>query len=111
MNEFEQLKVGDEVILRRQFHADAAVKIDRITATQICASHWRFNRDTGRQIGGDRWSKVHLKIATPEGLSAIREIQERVNIIHAAREQELQKLALDQLRRINAIIQEASPCT
>ncbi|MGD9211447.1 MAG: hypothetical protein PVI90_11750 [Desulfobacteraceae bacterium] len=64
MNELEQVKVGDTLINEGASYDPALVlTVERITKTIIiCDKGHRFNKKTGRIIGGDDWTVDYVRV-------------------------------------------------
>lgn len=73
MQEKREFKVHDRVTTRRAGHGTTRIgTVTRLTKTQVIVQYpgvkaeSRFNRETGRSIGTDTWSAVHLSHATDQ---------------------------------------------
>lgn len=77
----QSLKVGDEVIVRRNRNDDSLRVVSRITATQIVTGgtyEQRFKKSDGRLIGESRWDYVAIAPATDEAKAIVRERNDRI---------------------------------
>ena len=77
MNELENIKVGDKVIVGRGYVSDLICNVERITKTQIIVNGRRFSKKNGRLVGGDVWSCDRLTIATDEKIEKLKRDKRR----------------------------------
>jgi hypothetical protein len=72
----ESLEIGDLVITGK---SQRVCKVERVTKTQIVLEkqECKFNRQTGRMIGGSRYYSDYLEEATKEKLDSMREERTR----------------------------------
>lgn len=81
--ELAALKDGDKVIVAKGgYGAWERVETIRVTATQIVAGQWKFDRRSGA-LRGTGMPDLHLRPYTPEAEAAI---QERLRLVHTHRE-------------------------
>lgn len=103
MNWLEDLKVGDEVVVSGSFLSYEISRVTHTTATQIHIGGTKYRRDTGVQMGSvSSWNRSSLCEPT-------QELRDKIE--HKKRASSMgivtwQKLSLDQLRRIAAIVGE-----
>lgn len=74
MSEFENLKVGDKVIISQTIWGERISKVTRVTNKQIEVGYCRYWKESGKQVGGGS----HLLIATEE---RIKQIEDRKKLI------------------------------
>lgn len=69
------LQVGDEVIISHTFKKDCISTVERLTNTQIVVKgiSCKFNRESGSEVGGDKWSRHRISIATEERINKIKD--------------------------------------
>lgn len=109
----DDIKPGDEVAvvyrLARRLHAPRRAVIDRVTPTQVLINGTRFRRDSGRAVGDrtlsiEPWTEKH-----DEAVARAADDTQRSRILYAMEDRAAtRKLTLDQLRRIEAILQEGA---
>lgn len=81
MENFEDIKVGDEVIITNSFY-EKVCRVTRTTKTLIVADNVRFNKKDGFEFGLHGYAMIpHLKRATPEALAAIMDERKRHYLI------------------------------
>lgn len=73
MASFEDIKVGDEVIIDPPFSSKPryVAKVERVTKKQFVAGGYRFRKDSGSQVAGDTWSFAVVHHPTPELLAKV----------------------------------------
>lgn len=71
MSWLENLKEGDQVV-EVTYAGTLLRKVQRITATQIVLPNAKFNRKTGRVIGGSVYAHTCIREATPEMVEKAR---------------------------------------
>jgi hypothetical protein len=74
-----------------------------VTKTQVHAASRKFRRD-GSEIGGDKWGSYHARPASEED---VKENQRRL-LAGDLRRVEYLNLSLDQLQRIQQIVEETT---
>jgi hypothetical protein len=113
MPSLELLNVGDRIVWNEggwRFASHRIYTIDRITKTQVFASHLKLRRTDGRKVGSDEWERAepyepakHDPIIAAE-LNARR----RSGLAHEIgqiRRQELEALSIGTLEQILKLIQ------
>lgn len=65
MSWLESLKEGDQVILVT-YKGTYLQKVQRLTATQVLIGGNKFNRRTGRIVGGSMYDHTSIREPTPE---------------------------------------------
>jgi hypothetical protein len=78
-------------------------RVTHVTRTQVHAASRKFRRD-GIEINGDTWSRYHARPATEED---VKENQRRL-LAGDLRRVEYLDLSLDQLQRIQQIVEEGT---
>ena len=76
MASFDDIKVGDEVVIdppnsRMSNRPRYVARVEHVTRTQFIVGGYRFRKDSGSYIGGDRWHFAHVYHLTPELLAAV----------------------------------------
>lgn len=72
MEKFENIKVGDEVIVYGGY-TEQIRKVEKITPTGLIKVGGCLYYKNGGMRGGDRWSRSHIAMATPELKKKIEE--------------------------------------
>jgi hypothetical protein len=98
----ESLKVGDEVAIKLPHHGYSIDKITIITKTQIITKFSRYRKKDGRSIGSADWFIRNIEPVT----DIIRNTVARSSLAIKLKKQSFADLTLDQLERIQAIIDE-----
>lgn len=103
MQNMDDIKVGDTVII--QGTHDSIAQVIKVTPTQFATKRFRFQKATGRQVGGDTWYAVYARL--PENDAEVQEIRQSVEqrkLINTLRRLDWSQLSLDHLQRIAMII-------
>jgi hypothetical protein len=98
----ESLKVGDEVAIDLPHHGYSIEKITNVTKTQICTKFSRYRKKDGRSIGSADWFARNIEPVTDR----IRNMVARSSLAIKLKKQSFSALTLDQLQRIQEIINE-----
>lgn len=124
------LKPGDPVAIGCDIGGYILSQVAKVTPTQIAAGRHRFDRETGRQIGGGR--KEYLYVITPEIEQKVAEAanrKARLEASHRKTQEEMKadprwpllnrfrngdfepwgRLSLEQLEAIAAILDSVKP--
>ena len=111
MNEFQDLKAGDEVVLvscglgRDKYHLK---KIDRATKTQIVIGNTKFRRSDGREMT-DGWYRDRIKLLTEDALKEVEEYNQSVLKWHSMKDlqdTDWNKFSLEQLQQIQDFVNQ-----
>jgi predicted nucleotidyltransferase len=110
MTDLQNIKPGDDVAYVAGGCGSGVYirKVERVTKTQIIIGDSRYRREDGFPVGHTIWDAAHICELTPEMEKRVKETADRekktrlVAEIHKA----LRGLTLDQLERINAIVDE-----
>ena len=65
MAEFDDVKVGDQVVISNRHNTLRLASVEKVTKTQFIAGGVRFTR-YGREVGADSWSFSTVQQATTE---------------------------------------------
>jgi hypothetical protein len=68
---FDEIKVGDQVIIRaggRSVRASTVAIVERVITTQFTAGGHRFTKN-GHEVGGDTYWSASVELATPESIA------------------------------------------
>ena len=82
MNEIENLKVGDLVVVKGNItDIKTLSKIDRVTKTLIVIGYRRFRRSDGQLVGRDDWHYANIRPATDEDIERINKDREKRELV------------------------------
>ena len=85
MAQFDDIKVGDQVIIKEGNASRRIAVVERVTATQFVADDRRFTK-YGRKVGdGDSWYSTTALSATPELLVQVAAEQRHADAFRALR--------------------------
>ena len=104
------LVAGSTVIYADAAGLESIVKVDRFTNTQILLTRTsaRFNRKTGRMVGGGGWNRSHMYPATAEDVVRVRAANQRRRYLHRVRNLDWGSLKPELLERVIAVLNEES---
>lgn len=101
MNELENLKVGDMVIIKGNItDVKTLSTIDRVTKTQIIIGYRRFRKSDGQLVGRDDWHYANIRPATDEDIEQINKEREKRELIKHLNGVVWYSLRLESLTRI-----------
>lgn len=72
VKKISDLQPGDRVIVAYGWNTDSVATVDRVTKTQIILKDGSRYNSAGRKIGGDKWSRNHISVATEDRLAAVK---------------------------------------
>jgi len=110
MSEFQDLKVGDKVVLvSRGLGKDKYLlkQVDRVTKTQIVIGNSKYNRVNGFEAGSNSRYRDSLKMPTEDALKKVQEYNQFVLKWHLMKDfQDIDwdKFSFEQLKQIEAFI-------
>lgn len=61
----------EDIVVVTGRYAPILGKVERVTPTQVIVNSQRYNRKTGRLIGGDAWYFGQINLATPEDITRL----------------------------------------
>lgn len=110
MSEFQNLKVGDEVILIS--NGLGATKyllreVERLTKTQIIIDNFKYRRSDGRQIGYNSYYGDRLSLPTETMRQKMKEYNQSLlkwHCINDLRQIDFNKFSFEQLQQIQEFI-------
>lgn len=102
----QELKAGDEAIVDSRNSSSVQV-VGHVTRTMIVLQDGtRFQRRAGQQIGGDTYYWATLRQCTPEAKAKVLAERRQARLAQKMREVIWNKVSLDKLERIVAILNE-----
>ena len=100
----ENLTPGDTVIVSGSGSAatNYTTTVERLTKTLVILNPHgtRYNRNTGSEVGGDRWHSKHIIEPTVERVAAIRAKHHRTKVVQTFRNINTNDLSIKQLEQI-----------
>ena len=107
MNEFENLKVGDLVVVRGNIIAGEELsKIERVTNSQIVISNRRYRKKDGRLVGEGNWHYGSIKPATEKDIERINERERKDELLAFIRKVAWCNLSLESLETICDVVKK-----
>ena len=105
MKEFEDLKVGDKVIVSGLYRYDRISQVERVTNKYIFVERVKFSKAFGR-LSWCRTSSAHIKPATEEDIRRVEEETEKRNIVNYLTIANFEKLSYETLVAIRDIVEK-----
>lgn len=105
MNEFENLKVGDLVIVSGS-SADKLSKVMRVTKAQILVDSRHYWKRNGSLVGGNDWRYGRIKPATDEDIERINKRKQKDKLIAFIRKVAWFNLTLESLETICDVVKK-----
>ena len=86
---FEDIKVGDTVIIDHRWQGEHIVKVSKVTKASFTVD-WgntqiSFSKNGGWQRNGDKWTPWHAYEASEDRIRKIRESQYRAKLLRCIR--------------------------
>lgn len=107
MNEFENLKVGDLVVVRGNLiFGEELRKIERVTNSQIVIGSRRYRKKDGRLVGEGKWHCGFIKPATEKDIERINETKQKDELLTFIRKVAWCNLSLDSLQTICDVVKK-----
>ena len=92
-----------EVLVTGILHRRIA-KVDKVTNTQIVIDNARFRRDSGWQIGSDRWNVRRISVPTEKEISDFKEENFRKELLYAISSFDFERLSIKDLKQVYNIV-------
>lgn len=106
MDKFENIQVGDQVIVHQRWSGDSIETVTKVTKTTFTAGSRTFRKDSGWERGGDKWTPSHADIATEESMAKVMEGQMKAKYVRYFSSFNYGELPLDKLQEIYQIIKK-----
>ena len=107
MENFENIKVGDKVIIHYRWSNDYVEDVTKVTKTTFTAGGAVFRKDSGWERGGDKWTPKSAHVATEEKIEEIRkENLKRKYVSYLSTKVKYEDLPLEKLQEIYDIIKK-----
>lgn len=100
MNELENVKVGDKLLVRNNIYWEDIEIVERVTKTLVITKRHKFRIKDGFSVPKSTWINIYARPATPEDIK--RNIRKKN--IQTCRDTNYDKLTDSQLERIINII-------
>lgn len=107
MNELENVKVGDFVVLRGSYaHDDCLRKVERVTKFQIVVGNRRFWKKNGRLVGAGILCHAYIRPATKNDIERINKVNLKKKLTAFIRQVAWSNLPLESLQAICDIVKK-----
>jgi len=108
MAEFENVKIGDKVVISRHFGGRSIATVKKVNKASFvvdCGNYdMTFMTLSGKEKGGDRWTPTYAYPATEELIEKVRKENMKANYIYAIRRCKFEDLSYDVLEQIYNLI-------
>ena len=101
MENFEDIKVGEKLIMSRLWYDPQVVTVEKVTKTTFTANGIVFNKNSGRQRGAhDSYSYWYVSRATEERLAQVKMESATKKYAAYLKNFDYSKLPLETLKKI-----------
>lgn len=107
MNELENMKVGDLVIVSGSYAYDYCLrKVERVTKSQIVVDKHRYWKKDGRLVGGGAWCYGYIKPALEKDIERINKERQKDKLMTYLKGVAWYKLSLESLQAICDVVKK-----
>lgn len=106
MGKFDNIQVGDQVIVHHHWTEDTLETVDKVTKTTFTAGSFTYSKDTGWQRGGDRWTPNRADPATPEEILRVKAEALKRKYVNYLSKYKYDELPIEKLEEIYQIIKK-----
>ena len=100
MENFDNIKVGDKVIVHTRWHGDLIETVKKVAKTTFSTDSATFYKNTGWQRGGDTWTPKRAELATEERAAEVMKAQRKVRLANYLRGFDFYSLPIEKLEEI-----------
>lgn len=101
MENFEDIKVGEKLIMNRLWYDSQVGTVEKVTKTTFTVNGIVFNKNSGRQRGAyDSYSYWYVSRATEEQLARIKMETATKNYVNYLKKFDYSKLPFEKLQEI-----------
>lgn len=108
MAEFENVKIGDKVVISRHFGGRSIATVKKVNKASFvvdCGNYdMTFMTLSGKEKGGDSWTPTYAYPATEELIEKVRKENRKANYIYAIRNCKFEDLSYETLEQIYNLI-------
>lgn len=107
MNEFENMKVGDLVIVSGTYTCGECLrKVERVTKFQIVIDNRRYWKKDGCLVGGGGLCYGYIRPATEKDIERLKKIKQKNELLAFIRNVALDNLSLESLQTICDVVKK-----
>lgn len=107
MNEFENMKVGDLMIVKGSYTCgDCLREVERVTKSQIVVDKRRYRKKDGRLVGGGVWCYGYIRPATEKDIERLNKVKQKNELIAFIKKVAWCNLSLDSLQTILDVVKK-----
>ena len=100
MNEFENLKVGNLMVMHASYCGDSLRKVERVTKSQIVVGGTRYWKKNGLLVGLGKWSHGYIRRATEKDIEFFNKVKQKNELLAFIRNVAWCNLSLESLQTI-----------
>ena len=106
MNEFEDLKVGDLVVMHASYCDNHLMKVERVTKSQIVVGGTHYWKKDGLLVGRGNWSHGYIRRATEKDIEFFNRVKQKNELLTFIRKVAWCNLSLDSLQTICDVVKK-----
>ena len=106
MNELENVKVGDKVIVEGAYINSRIRTVEKVTKRFIFVGGAKYSRTFGWEIGVSGYSSNHIRPATEEDIKLVEEETEKRRAVKYLKDVKFEKFSLETLQSIRELIEK-----
>lgn len=106
MNELENVKVGDKVIVGGAYINNRIYTVEKVTKRFIIVEGAKYSRTSGWECGISGYSSNHIRPATKENIKRIEEETEKRHTVSFLKDTKFEKLSLETLKSIRELVEK-----
>lgn len=106
MNEFENLKVGDLVVVHVSYSGDCLRKVERVIRTQIVVGGTHYWKKNGLLVGREEWCHGYIRRATEKDIEFFNKVKKKNELIAFIKKVAWCNLSLDSLQIICDVVKK-----
>ena len=108
MAEFENVKIGDKVVISRHFGGRSIATVKKVNKTSFvvdCGNYdMTFMMLSGKEKGGDKWTPTYAYPATEEIIEKVKKENRKAKYIYIIRKCKFEDLSYETLEQIYNLI-------
>lgn len=105
MNDLENIKVGDLVVMHVSYSDNHLMKVERVTKSQIVIGGTHYWKKDGLLVGGGYWSG-YIRRATEKDIEFFYQVEKKKELLTFIRNVAWCNLSLDSLQTICDVVKK-----
>lgn len=106
MNEFENLKVGDKVIVGGVYINRRICTVEKVTKRFIIVEGTKYSRTYGWVSGCSGYASNHIRPATEEDIKRVEEETEKRQTVRFLKDAKFEKFSFETLKSICELVEK-----